>query len=288
MARSRRRARAFSLFAFQDIITSVTAIMILIVLILTLEVVMRSRMTAVAEDHKAVVQELETAIARLERQIAATRKQVAATQQIAATVVGVDITALSGAVAAERERDLETAAALRAAEDTALAAKEERREVDSLGAQAARQERARRQAELDRLTPLISELEEECRGLAARQSRKAAPGPAVVLAALEFNPAEGRKRPVVIDVTGAGVAVADAVGAPLRALGWGLSGPPAGLTGWLRSRDAAAESVVIVVRPSGVARYDAVREAVVRAGLDVGTELVGEQTRIVASRAGAP
>ena len=55
MARYRRHgAEPFSLFAFQDIVTSVTAIMVLIVLILALEVVMRSRTAGVAEDHRAV------------------------------------------------------------------------------------------------------------------------------------------------------------------------------------------------------------------------------------------
>jgi len=290
MARSRRHSNAFSLFAFQDIITSVTAIMILIVLILTLEVVMRSRTMAVAEDHQAVAQDLKAAVARLEQQVEAARKNVAEAQRVADAVIGVDATELSRSVAEERKRDRTAAAALRAAEARATEAEVERREVDSLeaGAIVAHREQSRLEAEAKRLSGLLGEVEEEGRKLAAGQAALAGNDPAVVLAALEFNRSEGPKRPVVVDVTGAGVAVAAGIGETPRPLGWGFVGPPATLRAWLRGRDAAAESVLIVVRPSGVGRYDAVRKVVIAAGLDVGTELVGEATRILSAPTGSP
>ncbi len=49
MSRRNRSRAAFSLFSFQDIITAVTAIVILLVLILTLELISRRQQVAAAD-----------------------------------------------------------------------------------------------------------------------------------------------------------------------------------------------------------------------------------------------
>jgi len=290
MARSRRRSAPFSLFAFQDIITSVTAIMILIVLILTLEVLVRSRTSAVAEDHLAVAEKLNAAIRRLELELENTAQAATKAHRIAETVVYADPADLASKVIAQRERNRKAAASVRDAELRAAAAAAERLEAEAVATSAAttRREITRLEDEAERLARMTDILEEECRLLAARQAGLNGTEPAVVVSALVFNPTAGRKRPVVIELDGAGVAVATDIGAPRQALGWGFVGPPATLGQWLRGRNPTSESVLIVVRPSGVERFDAVRAAVVGAGLDVGTELVGESTRIEVKQAGPP
>jgi hypothetical protein len=44
---------------------------------------------------------------------------------------------------------------------------------------------------------------------------------------------------------------------------------------------ASGQYVVIMLRPSGILRYEAVRDAVIAAGIDTGTELVPEDLAIV-------
>ncbi len=283
MARSRRRgSTTFSLFAFQDIITSVTAIMILIVLILALEFVTRSRNAGVAEDHRLAAQELKAVIADLESRLGGIRGELRDASKLADVVVGVDAAELQQRRDEELVRHRATESAVKAAAARVEAAVAERR---SAGPQPLLndldRQRATLEAEAEQSRAECEALEGECRDLAARVVAAKGGQPGVVLAEMVFNaPPAGDKRPVLVEVNGEGVAVAERPGGPARPLGWGLLGPPTALAKWLRGLDGTSRSVLIVLRPSGVDRYDAVRAATLAAGLDVGTELVGESTRI--------
>jgi hypothetical protein len=283
MARPRRRSSSsFSLFAFQDIITSVTAIMILIVLIMALEFVTRSRVAGMAEDHRVVARQLKTVIADLESRLGGMRAELRDATKLADAVVGVDTTELRRLRDQELERSRGTDAAVADARARVEAAVAERQAANPARAVAElRQEQSRLES--------ASEQSLECRGLAERVVAAQGSSPGVVMAEMVFNPPpSGSKRPAVVEVTGAGVAVAERPGESPRSLGWGLLGPPSALTKWLRGLDDTSESVLIVLRPSGVERFDAVRRAVLATGLDVGTELIGESTRVRAAGEGHP
>jgi hypothetical protein len=286
MARPRRRSSStFSLFAFQDIITSVTAIMILIVLIMALEFVTRSRVAGMAEDHRVVARQLKAVIADLESRLSGTRAELRDATKLADAVVGVDTTELRRLRDQELERSRDTDAAVAEAQARVEAAVAERQAGNPAGAVAElRKEQSRLESASAQSLELCEALEEECRGLAERVVAAQGSSPGVVMAEMVFNPPpSGSKRPAVVEVTGAGVAVAERPGDSPRSLGWGLLGPPSALAKWLRGLDDASESVLIVLRPSGVERFDAVRRAVLATGLDVGTELIGESTRVRAA-----
>ena len=63
--RGRSKDVAISLFSFQDIITSVTAIMILLVLILALELATRVATKGMAAEDRRVAQQLKRSVAEM-------------------------------------------------------------------------------------------------------------------------------------------------------------------------------------------------------------------------------
>jgi hypothetical protein len=73
----RKPAAAFSLFSFQDIITSVTAILILVMLLLSIELVSRRRQQA-ATDPDATRRQMAASVSRLESLTAVLREEVTA------------------------------------------------------------------------------------------------------------------------------------------------------------------------------------------------------------------
>lgn len=73
----RKPAAAFSLFSFQDIITSVTAILILVMLLLSVELISRRRSEAAA-DPAATRRSMASTVERLESQAATLREDLAA------------------------------------------------------------------------------------------------------------------------------------------------------------------------------------------------------------------
>jgi ABC-type transport system involved in cytochrome bd biosynthesis fused ATPase/permease subunit len=73
----RKRAAAFSLFSFQDIITSVTAILILVMLLLSIELVSRRRQQA-ATDPDTTRRQMAATVAKLESLTAGLRDEVTA------------------------------------------------------------------------------------------------------------------------------------------------------------------------------------------------------------------
>ena len=285
MRRGRRsQAAPFSLFAFHDIITSVSAIMILIVLILTLEFVMRNRSTGVAEDHRAVARELENALQGWKDRMRELAAEVQQARKQADAVSGVEASEIARRLEEQRRNNRSSEADVDAAEICSEAAMAERLEAESLLAEVVQMDRDR--AKLEQKTQQSEQLrqaiEAECQVRAAQQADPSRGQPAVAVAELVFNPPPaGEKRPASVELTQAGVAVGTELGAPSTQLGWGFVGPPTALKALLRKRNPATESVLLIVRPSGIDRFDTVKEAVQEVGLDHGTELVGEKTRLL-------
>jgi hypothetical protein len=73
----RKPSAAFSLFSFQDIVTSVTAILILVMILLTVELVTRRRQQATSNPD-VTRRQLEATVSRLEALVSQTRDAVAA------------------------------------------------------------------------------------------------------------------------------------------------------------------------------------------------------------------
>ena len=114
MSRRGRSGPAISLFAFQDIITSVTAIVIVVVLFLALDLVQRKQAAhadtsaGVAEDLTARIAELRSELARLQAQTAKTDSTVREVAQFSPAELQAEVLTAEQAVSdlQSREREL--------------------------------------------------------------------------------------------------------------------------------------------------------------------------------------
>lgn len=282
--RGRSKDVAISLFSFQDIITSVTAIMILLVLILTLELVTREAIKGMAAEDRRVAQELRRSVAAMEKRLEELRQEASTARASASDAAGFSARETAEKTArAEREakqlRDqinqlemqLRNAQSTRRTAEGKLAASQ----TDDLEATA---EQARtvdtRAAEME----AANRAERNRQGNEAKQVREGT----AAARTLVFNAPPGSTlEPLLVEISKDGLVAVGTDGASASKFSWNLLGLPTGFGEWLRARDTRKEYVVLILRPSGVDRYDATREAVLSAGFDVGTELIGEQMSLV-------
>lgn len=276
--RGRSTAAAISLFSFQDIITSVTAIMILLVLILSLELVTRSKQRGVAAEDQRVARELRSVVAAMDRDVSAARAEMTSLQASAARVANFSVEEV-------RRRE-------RLAEQRAAGLGEE---IELLQSAHRKAESSRRKAEADLIKERASQPAASAEHVAAMNARaeameeanraerrrqeaaaKAAegqPSPRTLV----FNAPPGQPlSPRLLDVSGDGLAALERSAQQPRK----FSGPGGDFNRWLATLDAKAEYVVLILRPSGIGSFDSVVAAVEKAGLAVGAELVGEAVAV--------
>lgn len=282
--RGRSKDVAISLFSFQDIITSVTAIMILLVLILTLELVTREATKGMAAEDRRVAQELKRSVAEMESRVQALRHEASAARAAASDAAGFSAkeTAEKTARAASEAKDLQEQISqlevqLRSAQSTRRTA-EGKLAASQTDAPETTAEQARaidtRAAEME----AANLAERNRQGNEAKEVREGT----AAARTLVFNAPPGSTlEPLLVEISKDGLVAVGADGASPGRFTWNLLGLPTGFGDWLKARDKRREYVVLILRPSGVDRYDATREAVVSAGFDVGTELIGEQMSLV-------
>lgn len=282
--RNRSKDVAISLFSFQDIITSVTAIMILLVLILTLELITREATKGMAAEDRRVAQELKRSVAEMEASVEQLRQEASTARAAASDAAGFSAKYTAAATArAEREAkklretiaplepQLRNAQSTRRTAEGKLAASETdapkvtAEQAKAVDAHAAEMEAAN----LAEKTRQHNEADEVREGVAAVRTLVFNAPPGSVLA------------PLLVEISKDGLVAVGVDGASSERFPWNLLGIPTGFGEWLNARDKRREYVVLILRPSGVDRYDATREAVVSAGFDVGTELIGEQMSLV-------
>jgi hypothetical protein len=277
MSRRRRSTAAFSLFSFQDIIPSVTAILILLVLILSLELVTRR--------HEAAA--VNPAVSRASLQAAAATLE-ALVQRLAAVVPPNEPRPLVRRTPSELERDVrivedqarqaaadaETARAIegraRALAAAALArlesAREVRDDVERMKEEAARVD--------DQASKLAIDNEKEADQLASKRDQlvhQPSPG-----AELVFNASEDAVTQAwIIEVSSEGLTVVRLGTNQRRSLGIG-AGPGSAAAAWLAELNASRDHALILVRPSGVDRVDDIRAGLEEVGIPFGMDFIGE------------
>ena len=282
--RGRSTGAAISLFSFQDIITSVTAIMILLVLILTLELVSRSTQRGVAVEDRRVAREFRESVQSMERQVESRREELAALQ-----VQANQSATFSAAETRQRAREA-TERASRVAEEITLletslrTAASERRQSEAalLAAEPTSPDESPDHVEaLEQRAMEIARANE-----AERRRQQDAEEPGADRGApptLVFNVPPGESlEPRLLEVSGEGlVALAADTGEPRR-----FRGPGRDFERWLASLDASREYVVVILRPTGVSVYDDVANAIEAAGVSMGAELVGESMPVAVRQGG--
>lgn len=284
--RARSSASPVSLFAFQDIITSVTAIMILLVLILTLELISRQKLKGIPPDDRRVAQELRLSMEAMRERLAALRSDTVDAKQTALRVAGQSPREIEATQQATQATNATLASGIASLEAQLAAAQKQRRAAESnlvaleKSATTVRQNQER--AVLDHAA--AQALEEKNRAEADRQRdvEKDLDEGTSAPSTLIFNPPQdGSLTPILTEVSSTGVAVFTADGDGVRDFGWGLLGPSSEFSGWLRARDKHREYIVIMLRPSGIEKFKPMRDAVLASGLQLGVELVSEEMDIV-------
>ncbi len=278
----KRRSVALSLFAFQDIITSVTAIMILLVLILTLELVTRTQGRGVATEDRRVARELRETVEALAERVESVRAESQGAARDARRAAGL----LPGEIV-RRTAVADAAARLLAEENAARAARIRSARADQRAAEARLVDprtvaAAQMVADAAAIDRRAGEIEEVNRRERDRQEGVAAVDEPPVGSTLVFNRDPDNTRiPVLVDVSADGLDVLDDSGRPPRHFAWRGDEPGEDFNRWVAGLDPASRYVALLLRPSAVGRYDGVRGMVTETGIGIGLELVGESMTVV-------
>jgi len=266
----RRQSSPFSLFAFQDIITATTGIVILLTLILTLELLMRGSASAQLVSAE-LVRQAEAALADLAKQAAELRQRLATSRENVSELVAADAEDIDRKI-----RDLENQIALVQREVQSLsetAGQRRKLEEEALAQQFDRQEDQRRAAQLA----------EDIRRIEAEIARLQNDN------ILYFNPPpESGLLPWLVEVSGTQIVTAR-VGQHQQAEQiFQGSDAVRQFIRFAQTRNSASEYFVLLVRPSGTSNFKDIREELDDAGYRYGMDLINEQQVVIgAARPGA-
>lgn len=283
----RQRRTPLSLFAFQDIITSVTAIMILLVLILTLEFVTRAQWRGVATEDRRVARDLRETVAALQSRANDLRAEQEKAGKKARRAAGLSLAEIRSRLA-----EAERAVQLLSGENAALAARvraarveqrtAERQVVDAKATTAAVM--AIHAAAMD---TRAAELEEANRRERHRQDQSRRADETHADTTLVFNrDPDNSRSPILVEVAADGITVLAGQSCDRQQFAWGAGRPSADFRSWVTGLNAETEYVVIMLRASGINYLETVRDTVASAGLGLGLELIGESMRVVLPDAG--
>lgn len=272
---------SISLFSFQDIVTSVTAILILVVLILTLELISRKFVEA-AGSAAATTTTIKDSVAELEALVA--RLQAALPEQ--------DATRQLRAPLPTTERDVrilrdQRARLLGQVEDArrvrdesrrlAEAAVEELKRQESLETEMQQQEREAEEVAIETKRLNESNAEERDRLEALQDELKARPQGETEL--VYRRPRDTSRQSWLLEVSEAG----------LVALRLGTGRPePLGQSGNTHSRFTAwagrltthGDYVLVLIRPSGIEAVEPVLTTLKARGIPHGTDFIGEEQEV--------
>lgn len=278
----RNRQAAFSLFSFQDIVTSVTAILILIVLILSLEMIDRTA-AAAAGSSGATRTGLVQAVMGLQELLLTLESHAP---------VKAGLTPLATKTAAEVEREMQVVAdqLARAVGEASTAEAIERRaaaRAQEMSEKLRQQEAVVGRIDATRQTAADADSEATRRALENERERERLVKKRQQIAGqpqagteLVFNaPPQSDKQPWLVEVAADGVATVRLGSNEKRFLG-AANSPTSGVAAWVQSLRPGADYALMLVRPSGVEDYDSVREFLQKHGIDFGIDFIGEDQAV--------
>jgi len=276
MRRRRSYHPTISLFSFQDIVTSVTAILILIVLILSLELISR-KFEQAARDGAAtkaslltVLADLEKAVDRLRASAVAPRSlmqgradgptdrdlQILRDQLDRARLQMADAQRINGEA---HRRAMAAEARLAKQRASTVAAREDEQRAEDLEAETRRQTARNDEDE--------AQQDVRKRDIAERTSSGAE---------LVFRrPADEKRQPWLVEVSDEGLCVLRLGAGEVEQFAHGVGHGSEALA-WLNRLVPARDYVLMLVRPSGVEAALAVRAAIEAARIPLGMDFIGE------------
>jgi len=265
MSRRGGSTAAFSLFSFQDIITSVTGIMILVTLILALELIQRKESSPpvhteeIAQNLQSTVTEMQNRIEELKRKSAESNKRID-------ELAPLDKRAI--------QRDLADSEEANQRLDGQVEELERRKREAEQRMQEAERLLESQSVDPDALEKLQAEVRKKEEDLEELKSSDR----------IIYNRAPGdSKTPWLVEVSGDGFSVAEV----------GKSAPPkifrtvGALGDWLAQRNSGSEYFVLFAKPDGIANFHAGQQMLQQKGFDVGYDLLGEEQKVIDPETGA-
>ncbi|MGH7192085.1 MAG: hypothetical protein ACREJM_00960, partial [Candidatus Saccharimonadales bacterium] len=256
---------------FQDIITSVTGIMILVTLLMALELSQRVLQSPKVQT-MVVSHDLKQAIAAAEAAAAALQTQLAARDERLQQLAGLDERRLRADT-----QDVERQISQLDSETATLAARAERAEKRKQQLAADSQARQSDVARAAQLTERIAQVEAQLAKL--KSSNR-----------VLYNPAQGSSKSAwLVELTDS----------ELRAAPLGKAQPPTVFSGatpaarlaafkkWSEARDRGAEYFVLVIKPSGVLLFEQLYEVLLDSGFDLGFDVVDSSQMVLDPTTGA-
>ena len=271
MGRRTHHQGPFSLFSFQDIIMSVTGIIILITLLLTLQLVQRVG-TASAAPSSLYPDEVRQAIRDTQSQVKALRKQLQSGRDAAAESAAISGTTLTRQLAEIRQQVKRLTMELARLDGQTQTAT---REHDHWKARQFDQAADRRK--LTELRKLAATLAAELEHL--RKTNRVVYNPSSMVG----------KTAWLVDIGTDGLLVAQAgkKGAPRRFGGSTPETRVAAFLKWARLRNASSEYFVLLVRPHEVRTYGQVRSGLEPLRFQMGFDVLGADVTVIDPQHGA-
>ncbi len=264
----KRQTAPFSLFSFQDIITSVTGIVILIALLLAIEVVYQ-RAASPTGRRQLLVRESQAALLDAQQQIAAIEARLAGESSL--------LDELASAIPermAEEDAELQKRSEELRREIQALEKAELRQQGEVQAAQTRdfdrRTDRTRAaalQAEVERLNEQRKSLHEGGR--------------------LFFRATQGTKRAWLTEISLQAIrcAAIDDPDNPVSIKGSTAEDRVKSLLAFARRRPSDREYFVLFVKPGAEAQFEVISTVLEKQGFDIGFDLLGENQTVVPPRA---
>ena len=254
MSRRRRKSAPFSLFAFQDIITSVTGIMLVITMLLALELLERTdasppRATAaISKDLKQSIEAADREIDELEQRLKKKEERLAGAASVSPTQLRRQIGDLEDAnrrlrnrISQSRQRDQQT-------QDRVAKVQQQQQQETS---------RQRQQ----RLADLLQQASRK-----RQQLKKLRKSNRVI-----FNPAPGNpKTPWLVEISDRRLIVAES-GVVARPR---LFADVATFLDWARQQDSQSAYFVLLLKPDGIEPFREAKAGLDKAGFDIGFDLL--------------
>ncbi len=275
MSRRGRGGTPISLFSFQDIITSVTGIMILVTLFLALEVIRRKEGSP-QQRTKVLTEELVQASAqatRVKSTLEGNRRQI---EQLRSALAGNESQLLESVKVDADEvsrklRDLDELNKLMAGELTQSEARRKQTEKDLEEMLAREADKQTDKQTLEQLAQKVKERIDELKKL--RQANR-----------VIFNPTQGdSKTPWLVELSATGILSAQ-LGKKEKPQSFSTA---AAFKSWAAKRSKVGEYFVLLVKPSTVEKFLDTRQALETQGFDVGFDLLRDDQTAIDPESGA-
>jgi hypothetical protein len=266
MSRMRRTAeQPLSLFSFQDIITSVTGVMVLLTLLLAVELMQRVLNSAPKQTEVQITSSVQS-IAEMQAELAELQRQLDSSGAISEKLPSFDVEKLR-----QDRQQLQVSNQRLQQEVANLSNRNDQKQVHL--AKAAAQSIAAQQTNLQEIQTLeqqIADAQNKMDGMTSSNR-------------IFFNKDAGGKRTWIVE----------SAKDQLWAAEIGVSAPPRIFAGvddfrvWVSAMDPRSAALYLIVKPDGEGLFESCRDIASKAGVDIGFHVMAANQQVIDSNTGA-